>query len=112
MYVSAMKNGQPTRTLNFVVLEDHPLVRSAIIRDVLHQLGKVQVLYEGASLAEALDTARTADVDCAVLDLDLGDDTLKESHEPQARQREGRQRCRAGVDLQRPDPTVRRISRR
>ena len=70
-----MKDGQLAQVLKFVVLEDHPLVRSAIIRDVLHRLGKVQVLYEGASLAEALDTARTTDVDCAVLDLDLGDGT-------------------------------------
>ncbi|MCX6422005.1 MAG: response regulator transcription factor [Actinobacteria bacterium] len=70
-----MKDGQLAQVLKFVVLEDHPLVRSAIIRDVLQRLGKVQVLYEGASLAEALDTARTTDVDCAVLDLDLGDGT-------------------------------------
>ncbi len=70
-----MKDGQPDHTLKFLVLEDHPLVRSAIIRDVLAGLGAVEVLYEGASLVEALDTARTDDVDCAVLDLDLGDGT-------------------------------------
>lgn len=50
-------------------------MRSAIIRDVLADLGDVHVLYEGSSLAHALDLAPGFTIHCAVLDLDLGDDS-------------------------------------
>lgn len=57
----------------FVIIEDHPLVRDALAMRLQEAFGSIEVRYSGASLAEALDCAAQVSVDCAILDLDLGD---------------------------------------
>jgi DNA-binding NarL/FixJ family response regulator len=61
--------------LRFIVLEDHPLVRSALITGLINELGDVEIAYEGTVIADALHAAKRKAVDCALLDLDLGDDS-------------------------------------
>jgi DNA-binding NarL/FixJ family response regulator len=75
LYGAPMTAQPSSGTLTFIVLEDHPLVRSAIIRDVLADFDNVHVLYEGASLTEALEAGKNTHVSCALLDLDLGDES-------------------------------------
>jgi two-component system, NarL family, nitrate/nitrite response regulator NarL len=59
--------------LRFIVLEDHPLVRSAVMRSLEQTLGNIQTIYEGSSVDEATSAARVHGADCALVDLDLGD---------------------------------------
>lgn len=56
-----------------LVIEDHPLMREALEARLRSSLGEVSIAYSGAALAEAIDVVRAEPVDCAVLDLDLGD---------------------------------------
>jgi DNA-binding NarL/FixJ family response regulator len=63
------------QALRFIVLEDHPLVRSALVTGLVREFGDVEIAYEGTVIADALDAARLGPVDCALLDLDLGDDS-------------------------------------
>jgi len=56
-----------------VIIEDHPLVRDALAMRLREAFGPVEVLYSGPSLGEALALVADRSVDCAILDLDLGD---------------------------------------
>jgi DNA-binding NarL/FixJ family response regulator len=56
-----------------VVLEDHPLVREALTSQVQAAVGEVDLVYTGASVAEAVAAVQERGADCVVLDLDLGD---------------------------------------
>lgn len=58
-----------------LIIEDHPLMREALHARLVASLGNVDVAYSGASVAEALVVIAAGAVDCAVLDLDLGDGT-------------------------------------
>ncbi len=57
----------------FLIIEDHPLVRDALNMRLGEAFGPIDVLYSGPSLAEALQRLGDESVDCAILDLDLGD---------------------------------------
>lgn len=57
----------------FLIVEDHPLVREALENRLRVALADVDVAYSGASLRDALAVAAESAVDCAILDLDLGD---------------------------------------
>jgi two-component system, NarL family, nitrate/nitrite response regulator NarL len=59
--------------LRFIVLEDHPLVRSALMASMEASLGEIEAIYSGPSISDALDAARVQGADCALVDLDLGD---------------------------------------
>lgn len=53
-----------------VVLEDHPLVRQAMVDQV--SAHAFDVVYAGASISEALACVTDDAVDCIIMDLDLG----------------------------------------
>lgn len=57
----------------FVIVEDHSLVRDALQMRLEQLLGSIDLVYSGPSLAAALEAAGDGPVDCAILDLDLGD---------------------------------------
>jgi DNA-binding NarL/FixJ family response regulator len=57
----------------FVVLEDHPIVRAALIERLLGQYPEANIVYEGKSVTQAMATIKADHVDCVILDLDLGD---------------------------------------
>lgn len=56
-----------------VLLEDHPLVREALVDRLRAQLGEVSIVYAGQSVADALAAIATDGADCIILDLDLND---------------------------------------
>jgi DNA-binding NarL/FixJ family response regulator len=60
----------------FVLLDDHALVREGIERQLVNDFPDCTIVYSGDSLAEALGAVAQADsCDCAIVDLDLGDET-------------------------------------
>jgi DNA-binding NarL/FixJ family response regulator len=61
--------------LRFIVLEDHPVVRGALIQSLVLPLEHAEVVYQGTSVSEALRVIRKQGADCALVDLDLGDDS-------------------------------------
>jgi len=56
-----------------VLLEDHPLVREALIDRLRTHLGDVTIVYAGQSIADALAAIAADGADCVILDLDLND---------------------------------------
>ena len=65
----------------FVVLEDHPLVREALIERLATALAdNFQLTYGGADIDEALIHVEGSGCDCVILDLDLGTDEPPVSH--------------------------------
>jgi DNA-binding NarL/FixJ family response regulator len=62
-------NPKPT----FAILEDHPIVRTALIERLLGQYPEANIVYEGKSVTQAMATIKANPVDCIILDLDLGD---------------------------------------
>jgi DNA-binding NarL/FixJ family response regulator len=62
-------NPKPT----FAILEDHPIVRAALIERLLGQYPEANIVYEGKSVTQAMATIKANPVDCIILDLDLGD---------------------------------------
>ena len=66
--------GQETgRTPTFVVLEDHVIVREGLERGLIDRFPRVDFAYSGAVLGEALKAIGERHIDCAIIDLDLGD---------------------------------------
>ena len=65
-----MSDDQTFTGLRVLVVEDEMMV-SMLIEDMLSDLG-CAVVGPAARLDEALDLARTAEIDCAVLDVNLG----------------------------------------
>lgn len=59
--------------LRFVILDDHPLVRRALWDNLVLRLDDIRLCYEGASVSEAVRVIAIDGCDCAILDLDLGD---------------------------------------
>lgn len=57
----------------FVIVDDHPLVRDALEMRLMKAFPDAAIAYSGALLSEALTVASGTHVDCAILDLDLGD---------------------------------------
>jgi DNA-binding NarL/FixJ family response regulator len=57
----------------FAVLEDHPIVRAALIERLLGQYPSANIVYEGKSISQAIAAIKVHPVDCVILDLDLGD---------------------------------------
>jgi two-component system, NarL family, nitrate/nitrite response regulator NarL len=58
-----------------ILLDDHGLVRDGIERQLLTDFPAATIAYSGDSLTEALAVASATTIDCAVVDLDLGDET-------------------------------------
>ena len=59
-------------TPRVMVLEDHPLVREALVDRLVEQLGPIELKYAGDSIHDALASAGDG-ADCVLLDLDLND---------------------------------------
>jgi DNA-binding NarL/FixJ family response regulator len=60
----------------FVLLDDHALVRDGIERQLTTDFPNCQIIYSGESLSDALAAVSAASIcDCAIVDLDLGDET-------------------------------------
>lgn len=59
----------------FVLLDDHELVREGISRQLLTDFPGAVFVYSGDSLKGARAAIQSAGCDCAVIDLDLGDET-------------------------------------
>jgi DNA-binding NarL/FixJ family response regulator len=60
----------------FVLLDDHALVRDGIERQLMADFPTCTILYSGDSLSASLAAVSSAPrCDCAVIDLDLGDET-------------------------------------
>ena len=57
----------------FVILEDHPLVREALVARLVQHEGDIDLVYSGASVSEALAAIGRRGADCLILDLDLDD---------------------------------------
>ncbi|MDO9484986.1 MAG: response regulator transcription factor [Actinomycetota bacterium] len=62
-----------SEALRFVILDDHPLVRRALADNLSRGFGDIRLCYEGASVADAIHVISEEGCDCAILDLDLGD---------------------------------------
>jgi DNA-binding NarL/FixJ family response regulator len=58
---------------NFIILEDHPLVLSGIRQELADHFPEGRLIYSGSSLEDAIEAHKLRPVDCAVVDLDLGD---------------------------------------
>jgi len=56
-----------------VVLEDHPLVRDAMVSLLVPHLEDVEIIYAGASVQEAASAIEERGADLVILDLDLND---------------------------------------
>lgn len=63
------------KRVKFIVLEDHPVVRSALVKSLVLTLDNAEILYEGSSVTEALMLVEREGAQCALVDLDLGDGT-------------------------------------
>ncbi|MCX6425016.1 MAG: response regulator transcription factor [Actinobacteria bacterium] len=61
------------RAPTFVVLEDHVIVREGLERGLIDRFPRVDFAYSGAVLGEALKAIGERHIDCAIIDLDLGD---------------------------------------
>ena len=60
----------------FVLLDDHALVRDGIERQLHSDFPECDIVYSGDSLLDALAAVSAASTcDCAIVDLDLGDET-------------------------------------
>jgi DNA-binding NarL/FixJ family response regulator len=57
----------------FAVIEDHPIVRTALVGRLSENFPGATFAYQGQSIADALETFKTNKPNCVVLDLDLGD---------------------------------------
>lgn len=58
---------------HLLLLEDHALVREGLERSLLERIPDAAIVYTGASLPEAEAALDHGPVDCAIVDLDLGD---------------------------------------
>lgn len=65
-----------TETNRCLVIEDHPLVRDALVNHLKAELDDCEIGYAGPSLAGAIAVHNTSGSDCVILDLDLGDGRL------------------------------------
>lgn len=61
--------------VRIVLLDDHGLVREGLEMRLVSDLPGADIVYSGESLSQAVSFARSGDVDCAIVDLDLGDGT-------------------------------------
>ncbi len=61
------------RAPRFIVVDDHPLMRTAIVGRLAAAAPDSTIVYEGPSAMAAAAVARTSGADCAIVDLDLGD---------------------------------------
>lgn len=64
----------------FVILEDHALMREALVARLTASFGAIDVVYQGGSIAEAVALTTPESADCVILDLDLDDGRTAEAN--------------------------------
>ena len=75
-HVLSLRCGLPVELApRFVLLDDHELVRDGISRQLLTSFPKATFSYSGDSLRSAVSAVLVSGCDCAIVDLDLGDET-------------------------------------
>ena len=57
----------------FAVIEDHPIVRSALVNRLIEHFPESTISFEGQSVTDALSSFKENAPTCIILDLDLGD---------------------------------------
>lgn len=57
----------------FAVIEDHPIVRSALVNRLIEHFPGSTISFEGQSVTDALSSFKENSPTCIILDLDLGD---------------------------------------
>ncbi len=60
-------------TPTFAIIEDHPIVRTAITGRLLAEYCNSTIIYSGPSISEALKVLTVQPASCVILDLNLGD---------------------------------------
>ena len=63
---------QPTRSINVILVDDHPIVREGL-KHVLSRTGDIEVVGEAGTSAEALRLVQTQVFDIALIDIALPD---------------------------------------
>lgn len=63
----------PLATRTFIILEDHPMMRDALVDRLVSHSADATISYAGDSITDAIRAAETDPPDCVILDLDLGD---------------------------------------
>ena len=66
--------------LRVAILEDHALVREALVTRLNRSLPECDLVYEGSSIADCKRVIAQSGCDCVILDLDLGDGRTAESN--------------------------------
>lgn len=61
---------------NFAILEDHPLVLAGIQQQLADDFADSHLVYAGHSVKDAISENQLRKIDCAIVDLDLGDGEL------------------------------------
>jgi DNA-binding NarL/FixJ family response regulator len=60
-------------TPSVIILEDHPLVREALMEKLVSHFGDIVFAYSGPDIEAAVKVLATSEVHCVILDLDLND---------------------------------------
>lgn len=60
-------------TPSLIILEDHPLVREALMERLVSHFRDISFAYSGPDIEAAVKVLDTTHVDCVILDLDLND---------------------------------------
>jgi DNA-binding NarL/FixJ family response regulator len=60
-------------TPSVIILEDHPLVREALMEKLVSHFGDIVFAYSGPDIEAAFKVLATTEVHCVILDLDLND---------------------------------------
>jgi DNA-binding NarL/FixJ family response regulator len=61
---------------NFAILEDHPLMLAGIQQQIADDFAEAKLVYSGRNVNEVIAQHRFRPIDCAIVDLDLGDGEL------------------------------------
>jgi two-component system nitrate/nitrite response regulator NarL len=61
---------------NFAILEDHPLVLAGIQQQLADDFADAHLIYAGSNVSDAITKHSVRQIDCAIVDLDLGDGQL------------------------------------
>lgn len=61
---------------NFAILEDHPLMLAGIQQQLADDFSDARLVYSGRDVNGAIEQNRVRKIDCAIVDLDLGNGEL------------------------------------
>lgn len=61
---------------NFAILEDHPLMLAGIQQQLADDFPDARLVYSGKNVADVIEQHSAKQIDCAIVDLDLGNGEL------------------------------------